>query len=81
MFSGRYTVAELFNRIFSRAPIDGEVRALPVTSGLDIPAHDAVEMSYTGDDLTGVVYKREGATVATLTLTYDDGKLVGVERS
>lgn len=43
--------------------------------GLEIPTHDYISNSYDGSgNLTGVVYKRGGAsgrTVATLTLTYD----------
>lgn len=55
--------------------------ALP---GLDIPAHDYIGMSYTGSDLTGVVYKSggsSGTTVATLTLAYTDGNLTSVTKS
>lgn len=42
--------------------------------GIRIPTHDYISCSYTGSNLTGVVYKNGGAsgtTVATLTLTYD----------
>lgn len=52
--------------------------------GLDIPTHDYVGCSYTGSDLTGVVYKTGGSggtTVATLTLAYTDGKLTSVTKS
>jgi hypothetical protein len=41
--------------------------------GFDIPPFDYISLSYTGDNLTGVVYKTGGSggtTVATLTLTY-----------
>lgn len=54
------------------------------TPGLDIPAHDYISMSYTGSDLTGVVYKTggsSGTTVATLTLAYTDGNLTSVTKS
>ena len=47
---------------------------LPVVSGLEVPAHDYIDLSYTGSNLTGVVYKDGGSggtTVATLTLAYD----------
>jgi len=47
---------------------------LPVLTGLSIPSHDSITLSYTGTNLTGVVYKvggASGATVATLTLAYD----------
>jgi hypothetical protein len=43
-------------------------------AGLEIPAHDYISISYTGTNLTGVVYKTGGVggtTVATLTLGYD----------
>jgi len=54
-------------------------------AGLDIPAHDYISLSYTGSNLTGVVYKEGGSggtTVATLTLTYDgSGNLLTVARS
>lgn len=59
----------------------GKLTALP---GLDIPAHDYIALSYTGPDLTGVVYKTGGSggtTVATLTLAYTDGKLTSVTKS
>ena len=58
---------------------------VPVTvPGLDIPAHDYIGMTYTGSDLTGVVYKTGGSggtTVATLTLTYTGGNLATVTKS
>lgn len=55
--------------------------ALP---GLSIPEHDYISLSYTGSDLTGVVYKTGGSggtTVATLTLAYSDGNLTSVTKS
>lgn len=42
--------------------------------GLAIPEHDYVSMTYTGANLTGVVYRSGGASglvVTTLTLAYD----------
>lgn len=54
-------------------------------NGLKIPNHDYISLSYTGSNLTGVIYKKGGsggATVATLTLTYDgSGNLTSVTRS
>ena len=47
---------------------------IPTIDGLAIPEHDYIELSYTGTNLTGVVYKTGGSggtTVATLTLAYD----------
>lgn len=52
--------------------------------GLEIPAHDYVGFTYTGGNLTGVVYKEGGAggtTVATLTLAYSGSDLVSVTKS
>lgn len=48
----------------------------PITTvtGLIIPPHDFIDCSYTGSNLTQVVYKTGGSSgtvVATLTLTYD----------
>lgn len=59
---------------------------LPVAlAGLEIPAHDYIDLSYTGANLTSVVYKDGGSggtTVATLTLTYDgSNNLLTVARS
>lgn len=54
---------------------------LATLTGLAIPEHDTVELSYTGADLTGVTYKQGAATVATLTLTYSDGKLTKVVKA
>jgi hypothetical protein len=57
---------------------------IPVVTGLEIPEHDYIALSYTGNDLTGVTYKTGGSggtTVATLTLAYSDGKLASVTKS
>ncbi|UOF79272.1 hypothetical protein [Caudoviricetes sp.] len=54
-------------------------------NGLKIPNHDYISLSYTGSNLTGVVYKTggsSGTTVATLTLAYDgSSNLTSVTRS
>ena len=42
---------------------------------------DEIELSYTGSDLTGVVYKLNADTIATLTLTWSAGNLVNIARS
>jgi hypothetical protein len=49
-------------------------RPVVTMAGLNISLHDYVSCSYTGSNLTGVVFKNGGSggnTVATLTLTYD----------
>lgn len=50
-------------------------------NGLVPEVYDYVALSYTGSDLTGVVYKTGGSggtTVATLTLGYSGGNLVSI---
>lgn len=58
---------------------------IPVVTGLEIPEHDYIALSYTGSNLTGVVYKTGGSggtTVATLTLAYDGSdNLISVTKS
>lgn len=58
---------------------------VPVVTGLEIPEHDYIALSYTAGNLTGVVYKTGGSggtTVATLTLAYDgSGNLTSVAKS
>lgn len=44
--------------------------------------YDSIQLGYTGDNLTEVTYKLSGATIAVLTLTYDNAnKLIQVTRS
>lgn len=43
--------------------------------------YDSIELSYTGEDLTTVIYKKESVTVVTLNLTYSGGKLIQIDRS
>ena len=60
------------------------VAALNSISGLAIPAHDHIALSYTGANLTGVIYKNGGSsvtTVATLTLTYSGSILTNITRT
>jgi hypothetical protein len=58
---------------------------IPVVTGLEIPEHDYIDLSYTGSNLTDVVYKTGGSggtTVATLTLAYDGSdNLISVTKS
>ena len=49
--------------------------------GINIPTHDEIQLSYTGDNLTSVVYKLDSVTVATLTLSYTGSQLDSVVRS
>lgn len=65
---------------------DEELRAapVPVVSGLSIPAHDYIELGYTGANLTSVIYKTGGvggSTVATLALAYTGSVLTSVTKT
>jgi hypothetical protein len=69
-------------------PITKEVlvkdTALESLIGFDIPEYDYIALSYTGDNLTGVVYKTGGSggtTVATLVLAYSGSNLTSVTKS
>jgi hypothetical protein len=52
-----------------------------IVSGIVNQPHDEIVLSYTGTNLTGVVYKLAGVTVATLTLGYSGTNLISVVRS
>ena len=58
---------------------------IPTIEGLSIPKHDYISCTYTGANLTGVVYKTGGSggtTVATLALAYDgSNNLTSVTKS
>lgn len=57
---------------------------LLASTGFQIPAYDYISLSYTGSNLTGVIYKTggsSGTTVATLTLTYSGSVLSTVTRT
>jgi hypothetical protein len=73
----------LLYEVIKVSTIDGD--PLAVVAGLSIPEHDYIALSYTGTNLTGVVYKTggsNGTTVATLTLAYDgNDNLTSVTKS
>jgi hypothetical protein len=53
-----------------------------VSSGLEIPYHNEISMSYDGsDNLVGVAYSVNGVGVANLTLSYSGTNLISVVRS
>lgn len=75
------TTVEITNDVGNPIPVNGTVNTL---SGLEIPDHDYIALTYTGDNLTGVTYKTGGAggtTVATLTLAYTGSRLDSVTKS
>lgn len=56
-------------------------QSIAVANQLIPSAYDRIDLTYTGTDVTGVVYKNAGTTVATLILTYTGGNLTRVQRS
>jgi len=63
--------------------VDSDGR-LSVVSGLVPEEYDYIALSYTGDNLTGVVYRTggvSGSVVATLTLAYTGAILDSVART
>lgn len=60
--------------------VTGSVYQLMGT-GLVPEAYTSIELGYTGSNLTSVVYKLSGTTVATLTLAYIGSQLDSVTRS
>jgi voltage-gated potassium channel Kch len=52
-----------------------------IVQGLVNQPYDQIELAYTGANLTSVVYKLAGTTVATLTLSYTGSQLDSVVRS
>jgi hypothetical protein len=52
-----------------------------IVAGLVNQPYNEIVLSYTGTDLTGVVYKLNSVTVVTLTLGYTSGNLTSVVRS
>lgn len=49
-------------------------------NGLVPEAYDALELRYSGTNVTSVVYRLGGTVIATLELTYSGSNLVGVAR-
>lgn len=76
------TSIEVSNDIGNPVPVSGTINTL---TGLSIPGHNYIGMSYTGSNLTQVTYKSGGSggtTVATLTLAYDgNNNLTSVTKS
>lgn len=64
---------------------DDELRASPVVvtalTALVPAEYNSIDLSYTGENLTSVVYKQGATTVATLTLGYTGTNLTSVVRT
>jgi hypothetical protein len=78
----RIVEGEQYEAFLIRGGVDGG--PVPVAQGLTIPEHDYIGLSYTGSNLTGVVYKASGVsgtTVASLALAYSGTTLLSVTKS
>ena len=73
----------LLYEVIKVSNVDGD--PLAVINGLSIPEHQNISLTYTGSNLTVVVYKTGGSgrtTVSTLTLAYDGSdNLISVTKS
>lgn len=75
------------NTSLNQPVTDSELRATPLNvnqtslPGLRIPDHNQIDLSYTGSNLTSVIYRLNGSIVAILTLVYTDNNLTSVIRS
>ena len=70
--------------IATDAKLDDAITELKVLNSLVPAAYDYIALSYTGSNLTGVVFKTGGAggsTVSTLTLAYTGSQLDSVTQS
>jgi len=73
-----------FGSAIKKVQVDSVGNTLTMVVNSLVPKeYDTIELSYTGSDVTGVVYKVGTTTVATLTLTYGGagGELTKVVRS
>jgi hypothetical protein len=64
--------------------LDALVTSLQAANALVPTSYDYVSLSYTGDNLTGVVFKHGGSSgtvVSTLTLAYSGANLVSVTKT
>lgn len=69
------------NPIEVQADATGKLIISGALPGLDIPAHDTINLDYTDGNLTEVEYVSGGNVVETLTLTYTGGNLTSITKS
>ena len=65
-------------------PDGSVVSALPalVMNSLVPDQYDRIDLTYTGTNITGVIYSLDGAVISTLTLSYDlNNNLISVVRT
>ena len=66
-------LTKIDNQLYEEYAVAGSVNVL---TGLSIPKHDYINLSYTGSNLTGVIYKL-GGTWDTVSNIYTGGTTVG----
>lgn len=55
---------------------------IPTVTGLEIPKHNRINITYSGSNIVGVAYSMNNVGVATLTLSYDgSNNLISVVRT
>ena len=54
---------------------------LKITQSFGIPEYDEINMDYSGEDITKVVYTLSGVTQATLTLSYTGSNLTKIVKT
>lgn len=50
-------------------------------NGFELPVYDTMTFGYSEGELTSIVYKKSGSTVATLTFAYDGSDLTSITKS
>ncbi len=64
------------------APINtGNPLPVEFQGGFEIPEYDEIDLGYTGDNLTTVIYSLATVVVTTLTLSYTGDQLTNVVKS
>lgn len=73
------------NKVRLKVNSSGQLDAIDSVANSLVPAvYDYIDLSYTGSNLTGVVFKTGGATgttISTLTLAYTGSNLTSVTKS
>ena len=71
-----------FRQVLKAAFYDDKYQLKTINCSQLIPdEYDKIELTYTGEDVTTVVYKKNNVTIATLALAYSSGKLSSVTRT
>ena len=79
---------EDFNALISQSIPPSPELVIPVTTSgtlisnlpFNLPSYDKIDLSYSGNDITSVIYYSNSVIVAVLSLTYAGGKISTVTR-